>query len=217
MPSLRQIVAPVACSGANGTEWATTFKAVNTASGATMMQAVLAGNASRLDPNAIDPTPPCLSIVRDNINISLAMAATLASDTGSPILPTVAPVAINPAVGPSCGPMQVLNGCKDVYSVSASYQLKGGNEYLLRIGIETTRGPEPVPSDSSAMSKALRLVGSKTVSTLVESENARVWAEWFNASEVDLGEKRQYLEGFWYVCLICPESLPDRQSTAAPA
>lgn len=31
------------------------------------------------------------------------------------------------------------------------------------------------------------------------SENAfALQAEWFNASEVDLGDKRQYLEGFWY-------------------
>lgn len=200
MPSLRQIVAPVACSGGNGTEWATKFKAVNKANGATMMQAVLAGNASRLDPAAIDPTPPCLSIVRDNINISLAIAASLGSADGDGTLirPIEAPVSSNPEVGSSCGPMQPSNACKDEYSVAASYSLKAGVETLLRIGIETTRGPEHAPADSSAIAKALRLASTVTTALTVESDNARVWEEWFNASEVDLGEKRQYLEGFWY-------------------
>jgi hypothetical protein len=197
-PSLRQIVAPVDCNGANGTDWATKFKLVNQANGATMMQAVLAGNASRLDPMAIDPTPPCLSIVRDNINISLAMAVSLSASGGTPVVPTEAPAASNPPLSPSCGPLMPSNGCKDVHSVTASYSLKAGQEYLLRIAIETTRGSELTPTHSSAMAKALRLASAETTAVAVESENARVWADWFNASEVDLGEKRQYLEGFWY-------------------
>lgn len=198
MPSLRQIVAPVACNGANGSSWATKFKAVNDVDGTAMMQAVLAGKASRLDPYAIDSTPPCLSIVRDNINISLAMAATLApSDDGMPFQPVKGPVARNPE-SPSCGPAQTSNGCKDQYSVTAGYSFKAGKEYLLRIGIATTRGPEIVEASSSAMSTALRLASGWTKPLAIESENAGTWAEWFNASEVDLGDKRQYLEGFWY-------------------
>ena len=198
MPSLRQIVAPVACNGANGSSWATKFKAVNDVDGTAMMQAVLAGKASRLDPDAIDSTPPCLSIVRDNINISLAMAATLApSDDGMPFQPVKGPVARNPE-SPSCGPAQTSNGCKDQYSVTAGYSFKAGKEYLLRIGIATTRGPEIVEASSSAMSTALRLASGWTKPLAIESENAGTWAEWFNASEVDLGDKRQYLEGFWY-------------------
>ena len=162
-----------------------------------MMQAVLAGNASRLDPDAIDPTPPCLSIVRDNINISLAMAATLApADDGTPTAPAGL-VARNPD-SPSCGPAQTSNGCDDKYSVTAGYSFKAGKEYLLRISIATTRGPEITQSSSSAMSTALQLASARTKPGAIESENARVWAKWFNASEVDLGDKRQFLEGFWY-------------------
>ena len=198
MPSLRQIVAPVACDGANGTSWATKFKAVNDVDGTAMMQAVLTGNASRLDPAAIDPTPPCLSIVRDNINISLAMAATLApSDDGTPTAPATGPMARNPD-SPSCGPAQTSNGCDDQYSVTAGYSFKAGKEYLLRIAIATTRGPDITPASSSAMTTALQLASGWTKPLAIESENAGVWAGWFNASEVYLGDKRQYLEGFWY-------------------
>jgi hypothetical protein len=179
MPSLRQMVAPVACDGANGTSWATQFKAVNGADGTAMMQAVLAGNASRLDPDAIDPTPPCLSIVRDNINISLAMAATLApGDDGTPTAPATAPVAQNPEVGPSCGPampMRRTDGCTAQYSVTAGYSFKAGKEYLLRIAIATTRGPEITPASSSAMAKALQLASGWTKPLAIESENAGVW------------------------------------------
>ncbi len=48
------------------------------------------------------------------------------------------------------------------------------------------------------MSKALRLAGATSKAEALEAANRRAWASWFDASEVYLGEKRQYLEGFWY-------------------
>ena len=48
------------------------------------------------------------------------------------------------------------------------------------------------------MVKAQELASGATTSEALEGANSRSWAAWFNASEVNLGPKRQYLEGFWY-------------------
>ena len=186
LASLRQMVAPVACSGANGSSWATKFKSVNAANGVAMMQAVLAGNSSRMDPHsdlpasspAQAPLPPCLSIVRDNINISLAMAVSLsASSDGKPIAP-IAPRPYNPFSWHSCGPNQGAAACKDVHTVSATYELQAGKEYLLRIGIATTRsgGDDTNPRNEPAMGRAQALASGAVAAAELEAANQRVWA-----------------------------------------
>ena len=72
-------------------------------------------------------------------------------------------------------PMRRTNGCTDQYSVTAGYSFKAGKEYLLRIAIATTRGPEITPASSSAMVKALQLASGWTKPLAIESENAGVW------------------------------------------
>lgn len=44
--------------------------------------------------------------------------------------------------------------------------------------------------------KAKALASGVTTAEVLEAANAKSWAAWFNASEVNLGPKRQYLEGF---------------------
>ena len=197
MPSLRRLVAPVSCDGTNGSDWATRFRPTNAADGTAMMQAVDAPNASAVDPKDPDHSSPCLAIVRDNINISLAMSVTLAASNGAVITPTSRPSAVNPSGNQDCGPDQGASACADVHSVSARYSMQANTEYVLRIAVETTRGNDAT-AEGSAMSKALRLSSAISKAEALEAANRRAWASWFDASEVYLGEKRQYLEGFWY-------------------
>ena len=159
MPSLRRLVAPVSCDGTNGSEWATRFRPTNAADGTAMMQAVDAPNASAVDPKDPDRSSPCLAIVRDNINISLAMAVTLGAPDGAVITPASPPSATNPSGNQDCGPAQGVSACADVHSVSARYSMEANTEYILRIAVETTRGNDAT-AEGSAMSKALRLASA---------------------------------------------------------
>ena len=124
----------------------------------------------------------CLTAVVPNIDIQLSLATALLSATETPLTP----------VNVSHGPL----------SASATFSLKANEEYVLRFGAASNRtgmAPQPLyPHDAAA---ALVAPGkSKTwrdVAT-IERDHANWWAQWWNASAIDLGPSRQLLEGFYY-------------------
>eukprot|EP00040_Diaphanoeca_grandis_P025186 m.139259 g.139259 ORF g.139259 m.139259 type:complete len:1142 (-) comp30045_c0_seq6:246-3671(-) len=196
MPSSRQVVTAVDCESFDSTMWAVAFNVTNTHvhDGYGMFMAALAGVASTLDPRAIDPTPPCLSIVRKNINISLGMAVSLATSQG---FVAANDVRTQNMTSPSClFPSGVSGWCPDIYSSSASFELIAGTEYTLQAAIVSTRdGVEP--EAISPIAKAITLATMSDAS-VVELANAESWTTWWEASSVSLGPQRQILEGFWY-------------------
>lgn len=90
--------------------------------------------------------------MRDNINISLVMAVSLAASSDGKLIAPASPAADNQATTPDCGPNQGVSACTAVYTVTVRYTLEAGKEYQLRIAIETTRG-NGVPLGDSAMAK----------------------------------------------------------------
>ena len=80
--------------------------------------------------------PQCLGIVRDNINISLGMAAALSSASAEEplILPfNVSSLAVANSDPWAAGCVYGTAKCPNSYSASASYALKAGVEYMLRV------------------------------------------------------------------------------------
>ena len=198
-PSGRQIVAPVDCSNHNKTMWATSFNVsnLNPATGFGMFMARAAGPAHVLDPRALDPTPPCLGIVRDNINISVGMAVSLTDSDGAGVPTTTAPSIENGDLsGPDCQFPGHGRPCAAVSSSTVTYELSAGTVYTLQVAITSTRGGD-VAQEASATAAAVN-AATKTDPAIVEKDNAVSWSRWWDASTVSLGAKRQLLESFWY-------------------
>ena len=136
---------------------------------------------------------PCLGIVRDNINISLAMATTLTTLDGAPVPFSSPPQLLNGHGGPGCLYPSGASQCSDVFTAQAEYALHPATEYILRVAVHTTRGNAP----SSAVSQAVAASTAPDLQAL-ESEHQASWGRWWNASAVDLGGNRSLLEGFYY-------------------
>ena len=200
-PSARRVISPVSCdaAGRDGSQWAVRFNvtALERSTGFGMFTAALAGRASVLDPRALDPTPPCLGIVRQNINISVAMAVSLSGGSaGTLMAATSTTVTAGDNTQPACAFPRAGIACADVYSSTGSFDLAAGIEYVLRIAITSTRGPGIEPR-TSALATALRTASTSDPVT-VEHSNAESWSRWWAASTVSLGAQRQLLESFWY-------------------
>eukprot|EP00040_Diaphanoeca_grandis_P025184 m.139207 g.139207 ORF g.139207 m.139207 type:complete len:1138 (-) comp30045_c0_seq1:20-3433(-) len=197
MPSSRQVVAPVDCATYETKMWAITFnvKHANVHEGYGMLMATNAGVSSILDPGAIDPTPPCLTIVKKNINITVGIAVSLMT-AAQVFAPPNNDVHIQNTSSPSCLFASGTSVCPDVYSSSVSFELTAGTEYIMQTAITSTRdGVEsgPVSSLETAISLA-----TTTDASVVEVANAESWTRWWEASSISLGPQRQLLESFWY-------------------
>lgn len=198
-PSSRRVVQPVPCDAheARDADWALRFNVthLDPRTGVGMFQLSQAGPASKLDPRALDLTPPCLGVVRDNINISVGIAATLTDDS----LRGVPPLNVSHVRGNNSDPACAFpsgSRCPDQYSVSASFPMVAGTHYVLRVALTSTRGHD-VPAHASAVASAIALANT-TDPGGVEAANAAAWRQWWNASAVSLGPKRQTVEAFWY-------------------
>ena len=200
-PSSRRVVQPVPCAhdthGVPDADWALRFNVTNLDpnTGVGMFQLAQAGPGSTLDPRALDLTPPCLGIVRDNINISVGIAAKLTDDQ----LHDVPPLSVSVERGDNTNPLCAFpsgSKCPDHYSVGAVFAISAGKQYVLRVAITSTRGSS-VSSHDSAKNSAIA-TATTTRPDDVESANAAAWRRWWNASAVRLGPKRQTVEAFWY-------------------
>ena len=199
VPTSRQVVAPVDCKHHDIAVWATGFNVSNLdpATGFGMFMARAAGAAHVLDPRALDSTPPCLGIVRDNINITVGMAASLTSSDGASVPAATAPVVRHGDLsGPNCRFPGVGRPCVADFSSTVTFKLSAGTVYTLRVAIASTRGGS-VPEEASAIATAVH-AATTTDPAVVEGANAASWSRWWGASTVSLGPGRQLLESFWY-------------------
>jgi hypothetical protein len=143
--------------------------------------------------------PQCLGVVRQNLNISLGMAAVLSdAATGKPLPFNISSLAVVNGDPWTAGCVYGPGPCPTKYSASASYSLTAGVEYVLRVAVRTTRGGAATTSAlDAAVNEALTLSH-----TAAEASHARSWTHWWNASGVDLGPRRgtkpQSLEAFYY-------------------
>jgi hypothetical protein len=203
-PTSRQVVAPVDCAHHDAAVWATSFNVSNLdpETGYGMFMARAAGAAGVLDPRALGHTPPCLGIVRDNINISVGMAASLTTSDGDVVPPdTAASIDNGDLDTPSCAFPGSGNPCQATASSTLTFYLSAGTEYTLHVAISSARtgggGGGGGAASPSAVAAAVAAVVAAD-SAALERANAASWSRWWAASSVSLGAERQLLESFWY-------------------
>jgi len=122
----------------------------------------------------------CLAAVPPNVNVTIAVAATL-------------------LLAADLSPAPLAGAEEGAAAATATVALQANTEYLLVVAAPSSRdvgdGVDPL---AGALAMLANYAGAPAYAAARAAAHAAWWAAYYAASEVRLGEGRQLLEGFYY-------------------